>query len=70
MASLKFSPTSLRRVRRERGLGLRTLAAQVGCRHTTIGHYETGYRVPSTPRLAELAHALATPMDTFFEVAE
>ncbi|MET9085324.1 helix-turn-helix transcriptional regulator [Streptomyces sp. NPDC004237] len=69
MASLKLSPTNLRRAN-ERGLGIRKLARQVGCRHTTIGHYETGYRTPSTSRLAELADALGTSLETFFEVAE
>ncbi|WP_189266710.1 helix-turn-helix domain-containing protein [Streptomyces fuscichromogenes] len=61
----------MRRARNERGLGLRRLPAQTGRSPAVISKYELGYRVPSAVALAELAHALATPMDAFFEaVAE
>ena len=68
--ALKFNPIALRRVRNERGLGLRRLASRTGRSPAVISKYELGYCVPSAVALAELAHALTTPMDAFFERVE
>lgn len=69
-ALLQFNPAALRRVRADRQLTIRQLAAQVGCVYTTITKYERGRCIPSSPAMASLAAALDTPMETFFERAE
>nr|WP_141215378.1 helix-turn-helix transcriptional regulator [Rhodococcus sp. 15-649-1-2] len=45
----------------------RTLAAKVGCSHSTIGHYRTGTRKNCTPARAKaIAKALNAPLKPLF----
>jgi transcriptional regulator with XRE-family HTH domain len=49
--------------RRQRGLSLRSLAAEVGIDHSWIGYLEQGqFKEPAADRLARIAQALAIPI--------
>ena len=66
---LRFSPDSLRAVRKARGLTLRQLAAISGHSYVTIATTELGKSVPGVNVLADFAEALDTDICQFFEQA-
>ena len=51
----------LKRLRKEKGLTCRQLAALAGTSHVTVSRIETGTRRPSLPMLCALAAALGVP---------
>lgn len=57
----------LRRVRRERGLSLRSLAELSGLNVNTLSLIENGKTSPSVSTLQQLATALQVPITAFFE---
>lgn len=57
----------LRRVRRERGLSLRSLAALSGLNVNTLSLIENGKTSPSVSTLQQLATALQAPITAFFD---
>jgi len=56
----------LRELRRERGLSIRGLAAELGCSASHISQFERGLSEPSVGLLTALAAALGVPMDALF----
>lgn len=49
------------------GYTCRTLAAKVGCSHSTIGHYRTGTRKNCSPeRAGKIAKTLNAPVKALF----
>jgi transcriptional regulator with XRE-family HTH domain len=57
----------IRRLRREQGLSIRTLAAKCGLSANTLSLIENERTSPSVHTLQLLAHGLGVPLVTFFE---
>ena len=57
----------LRRLRKEQGYSLRTLAEISGLNFNTLSLIENGKTSPSVSTLQQLAHALQVPITAFFE---
>lgn len=69
MPARTFSPDALRRIRHERGLSQKRLAASLGVHNTAISAYENGRRRPDVETLATIADALGVRMDEFVRAA-
>ncbi|WP_328691549.1 helix-turn-helix transcriptional regulator [Streptomyces phaeochromogenes] len=69
MPARTFSPDTLRRIRHERGLSQKRLAASLGVHNTAISAYENGRRRPDVETLATIADALGVRMDEFVRAA-
>ena len=57
---------NLRRIRREAGYTIKSLAAQIGIQPGPLGNIERGLHAPSSPVLYALSRALKVPLDQFF----
>ncbi|MFD9190133.1 helix-turn-helix domain-containing protein [Streptomyces phaeochromogenes] len=69
MPARTFSPDALRRIRHERGLSQKRLAASLGVHNTAISAYENGRRRPDVETLATIADTLGVRMDDFVRAA-
>jgi transcriptional regulator with XRE-family HTH domain len=61
---------SVRRLRNERGLSQRRLAAEAGIDQVTLVHIETGKTSPKVETLEKLAKALGVQVGEFFPLAQ
>ena len=57
----------LRRIREDKGIGLRELAARIPLSHTALGNYELGQRLPSAAALRQIATGLGVPYEQLEE---
>ncbi|MFF3710430.1 helix-turn-helix domain-containing protein [Streptomyces phaeochromogenes] len=69
MPASQFSPDALRRIRRERGVTQRKLAAEIGRDFTTVSQYECGRCAPSVGTLATIADTLGVRLDDLVKAA-
>lgn len=66
MLNIHFNPEVLRKLREERGLTRAELEAKSGVDRDTFYAWESGRRVPSARRLAQVARVLGARLDDFF----
>ena len=60
----------IKELRKERGLSQLELAARMGVGQTAVSNWESGYALPRTQQLPDLARVLQVSIDRLFDEAD
>ena len=60
----------IQELRKERGMSQLELAARLGVGQPTVSNWESGYAVPRTQQLPDIARVLQVSIDRLFDEAD